>query len=315
MRVMLSAGLAALALAAGCTRRAAPDSGRTAVRLQTDWYAQPEHGGFYQAQAAGLYARAGLDVTILEGAPSNPPPQVVAAGHAEFGIGRSDDIIIAASRGIPLVMLAAFMQKDPQGILYHQGQGIHSFADLNGRNLMAIPGSNFLRILEHDGIHVRVTPSDFGISRFLASPAMVAQCFVTNEPYYARKAGAAVGVLLLSDEGFSPYRVFYTRRDYLESHPHVVAAFTKASLAGWREYVSGDNRAANARIRELNPRMTPDFEAYCLAAMKKYHLIEGDAAAGDAPGRINPARIAQQIRQLQAIGVLSRPVTVAEVLP
>lgn len=310
-----TAAAAAALVAAGCSRPAAP-SGLTAVTLQTDWYAEPEHGGFYQAQAAGLYQAAGLDVTIAQGHPNLVPAEVVGSGRAAFGIGRTDDIIVDASRGVPLVMLAALMEKDPLAIMYHEGQGIHSFQDLNGRTLMAVPGSNFITILEKaEGISLRVTPSDFGIARFLADPAMVTQCFATNEPYYARRAGAAVGVLLASDCGFSPCRVWFTSRPFLARHPDVVRAFTEASLRGWAEYVDGDRAAADARLEALNPRMTPDFIRYCVAAMHEYHLIGGDPAAGDAPGRINVSRIAEQIRQLGAVGLLSHPVAVKDLLP
>lgn len=302
---------------AGCSRAPAPaPSGLTPVTLQTDWYAQPEHGGFYQAQVTGIYRAAGLDVSILQGHPNLNPIQVVASGRADFGLSRSDDVITAASRGIPVVMLAALMEKDPQAIMYHEDQGIHSFHDLDGRKLLAVPGLNFIAILEQtQHISLRILPSDFGIARFVADPSMTTQCFVTNEPYYARQAGARVGILMLSDAGISPYRVWFTTRAFLAEHADLARAFTQASLRGWAEYVGGDRAQADARLETLNPRMNPDFIRYCVGAMQSYRLISGDAAAGDAPGRLNPARLADQIRQLSAIGVLAHPVTVADVLP
>ncbi len=284
------------------------------VVLQTDWFAQPEHGGFYQALVKGYYRDAGLDVEIRQGNPTTIPAQVVATGRAEFAIGRSDDVIIAASRGVPLMMIGAFMQRDPQAILFHQESGIKTFKDLDGRNLMAVPGSAFITIMENTfHIKVAVTPTDFGMSRFLADKNFVQQCFLTNEPYYVRKEGANIGVLVLSDSGFSPYRVWYTRRSFAQEHPEVVRAFAAATVRGWSEYISGDRTEANTRIASLNPKMEPGFMDFSVHAMQEYHLVTGDPAAGDAVGRITRERIDTQIRQLSGIGLLDRPVTADEV--
>jgi len=305
---------------AGCSREAAPAAAPgaapalTKVILQTDWYAEPEHGGFYQALAKGYYREAGLDVEIVQGGPNAIPPQKVATGAATFAIGRSDDVAIAASRGIPIVMVGALMQRDPQAIMFHQESGIRTFKDLDGRNIMAVPGSTFLPIMEQTyHIKVAVTPLDFGLSRFMADKNFVQQCFITNEPFYVRKQGANVETLLLSDTGFSPYRVWYAKRSYITEHPEVVRAFTAASIRGWREYIAGDPAEANARITSLNPKMDPDFMAYSVKAMQDYHLVTGDPALGETTGQIRRERVEHELQQLAGIGQLERPVTVDEV--
>ena len=302
----------------GCRRAEVPATAAapalTKVVLQTDWFAEPEHGGFYQALVKGYYREAGLDVEIRQGGPSTKPQQVLATGRADFAIGRSDDIMLYASRGVPVVIVGAFMERDPQAILFHAESGIRGFGDLDGRNIMAVPGSAFLSVLERTyHIKVAVTPSDFGMSRFLADPNFVQQCFVTNEPFYVRRAGAHVGVLLLSDTGFSPYRVWYTRHDYIAAHPDIVRAFSAATARGWRDYLAGDRSAANAAIAALNPKMEPAFMDYSVGAMTEYKLIGGDPAAGDAPGRIRWERLEQQLKQLAEIGLLDAPVAVDQI--
>jgi NitT/TauT family transport system substrate-binding protein len=286
----------------------------TKVVLQTDWFAEPEHGGFYQALVKGYYRDAGLDVEIHQGGPSTRPQQMVASDQADFAIGRSDEIMLYASRGVPVVMVGAYMQRDPQAIMFHEESGIHAFKDLAGRNIMAVPGSAFITILENTfHLKVAVTPSDFGMNRFLADNNFVQQCFVTNEPFYVRRAGAHVGVLLLSDSGFSPYRVWYTRRSFVAEHPEVVKAFSAASARGWRDYMAGDRAAANASIAALNPKMEPEFLEFSVHAMQEYHLIEGEPAAGEAAGQIRRDHLEKQIRQLTDIGMLDGPVTVDQV--
>jgi NitT/TauT family transport system substrate-binding protein len=308
--------LAALLLA-GCSRDAAPKTAPgggpalTKVILQTDWYAEPEHGGFYLALVKGYYREAGLDVEISQGGPNSMPPQKVATGAATFAIGRSDDVAIACSRGVPIVMVGALMQRDPQAIMFHRESGIHTFKDLDGRNIMAVPGSTFLPIMEQTfHIKVAVTPLDFGLSRFMADKNFVQQCFITNEPFYVRKEGANVDTLLLSDTGFSPYRVWYAKKNYIAEHPDVVRAFTAASIRGWREYITGDPTEANARISSLNPKMDPDFMNYSLKAMQDFKLVTGDPALGEAIGQIRRERIEHELKQLAGIGQFERPLDV-----
>jgi len=287
----------------------------TKVVLQTDWYAQPEHGGFYQALVKGYYREAGLDVEIRQGNPATHPQQVVATGQADFAIGRSDDVAIFASRGVPVVMLGAFMQRDPQAIMFHEESGIRTFMDLDGRNVMAVPGSAFLTIMEATfHIKVAVTPSDYGMSRFLADRNFVQQCFITNEPFYVRQQGAKVGVLPLWDTGFSPYRVWYARRSFAAEHPDVARAFSAATLRGWRDYIEGDRAAANARIAALNPKMTPAFMDFSVNALKEYQLVTGNPATGEAFGKISRERVARELKQLADIGQLEKPVSVDDVL-
>lgn len=311
---------ALLILSAAACSRSEADRSRTGpklakVVLQTDWFAEPEHGGFYQALVKGYYREAGLDVEIRQGSPSTHPGQVIATGQADFAIGRSDDVSSLVSRGVPVVFVGAYMQRDPQAIVFHQESGIKTFHDLDGRNIMAVPGSAFITLMEATfHIKVAITPSDYGMSRFLADKNFVQQCFITNEPYYLKQQGAKIGVLPLWETGYSPYRVWFARRDYVKAHPDIVKAFCQATLRGWRDYSEGDHSAADARIGELNPKMTPDFVHFSAEAMKEYQLITGDPKAGQALGKIDPARIARELKQLADIGQLDHPLKVEDVL-
>jgi NitT/TauT family transport system substrate-binding protein len=312
------AALAALVVSGCGDRRAdAPAPGPVAlvkVILQTDWYAQPEHGGFYQAQAKGYYREAGLEVEIISGGPNAIPVQKVALGSAQFALGRTDELIIAAGRGIPVLALAALMQRDPQAVMFHRDSGIRDFKDLDGRSVMAVPGSAWVTLLQQKyGIKMSVTPLDFGLSRFLADKRLVQQCFITNEPYYVGQQGFEIGTLLLSDAGIDPYRIWYTSREFASGRPEVVRAFTAASIRGWRDYVDGDRREADLRIGQLNPKMTPEFIAFSVAAMRAHRLVHGDPAKGELLGRIDPARMGAEIERLAAIGMLGRPVRLADV--
>jgi ABC-type nitrate/sulfonate/bicarbonate transport system substrate-binding protein len=99
----------------------------------------------------------------------------------------------------------------------------------------------------------------------------------------------------------------------MTKNPEAVRAFAAASIRGWREYVDGDRKEADTMIRALNPKMTPEFIAYGVGAMREFKLVHGDAAKGEQVGQIDPVRLADEIAQLTSIGVLGRPVRLAEV--
>ena len=281
------------------------------IILQTDWYAQPEHGGFYQALAEGYYAEEGLKVTIVPGGPNTLASQKVAQGVAQFAISRSDEVIIAAERGVPLIMIGALMQKDPQALMFHEESGIETLADLDGRSIMAGPGSAFLEILKLQyEIDFSVIPLDYGMSRFLADKEFVQQCFITNEPFYVAQAGANVRTILLSESGFNPYRVWFTSKAFLRRHPEVVAAFHRASTRGWQSYLFGERSKANALIAEQNPKMNETFMAYVVQAMLDNNLVTGDSGDIADIGIIQPSRIEEQLEQLKRIGLVKEPLTV-----
>lgn len=313
--LLLAALVSATLLLGGCGKETTETDGLTKIVLQTDWYAQPEHGGFYQAQAKGFYEEEGLNVTILPGGPNSMTTEKVAQGRASFAIGRSDDVIIHTSRGVPLLIAGALMQKDPQAIMFHQNTGIESFKDLDGKVVMAAPGSAYIDILERKfDIEIQITPLDYGMARFIADESFIQQCFITNEPYYVRRQGVNPGTLLIADAGFDPYRVWYTTQEFAEKNPEVVAAFTRASIRGWEDYLYGDPTPANAVIAERNPQMDEAFMHYSRTAMIENDLVNGDASEGEGIGKVTRERISRQIEQLLDIGMIDRRVDVEALL-
>src|SRR4051812_20766247 len=182
----------------------APDektpAGLIPVRFLTDWMPQPEHGGFYQALAKGYYRDAGLDVKIIPGGPGPRIEQKLVGGVGEIAMMRSDDTITQIGRGLPFVILDAFMQRDPQAILLHEENPVSSFADLNGKSIMAIPGSSWFDYLQrHYHITLNLIPSNYGLAQFMADKTFIQQCFITNEPYFVRKNGGKPKTLLIAD--------------------------------------------------------------------------------------------------------------------
>ncbi len=324
--LLLFSVLTLLTLLAGCVRQdAAPSSaipiaGSPAptlrrVRLQTDWLPQAEHGGFYQALVRGYYATAGLDVEILPGGPGATIRPRVAAGEVEFGLNRSDDIIMSVEQGLPLVITGAFLQHDHLGLLLHANDPAKTFADLNGRTLTVMPGLTWIKFVQKKyGITFNLRPLASGLATFFADPGDIHQCLLTSEPFIAARQGVAVRTLAIADSGYDIYHVIFTRRAFLRDAPEVVRAFTVASLRGWDDYIHGDPTAAHVEILRRNPDMTAEQLAFSRNELIKRVLVHGDAMRGDVIGKLSSRRLAEQISVLREFGELKRPIAAPDIV-
>jgi NitT/TauT family transport system substrate-binding protein len=314
---MRSLPLFLLLLVSGCSGdSAAPAADSSApalfpVVLQTDWYAQPEHGGFYQALAKGYYAEEGLAVEIRPGANLNTIPQLVATGRATFAVGALDRMLIQRSQGIPLVTLFPYFQHDPQCVLFHKESGIQTLADLDGRELMMQPGLIYIDFLQSAlGLDIHLLPMDWSLARFMQDPQFVQQCFLTNEPLVVKHAGIDAGVIPMSESGFDPYRHVYTNEDEIKQHPEQVAAFIRASLRGWRDFMESDPTPAYNLIIESNPEQTVELMQEIRGEMLRYSLTDGDTSKGETLGQYDKARLRTVMQQLQQLGMLRDPLDI-----
>ena len=307
---------------AGCARKdsatAAPAPSPAALRkvvLQTDWFPEAEHGGFYQALAKGFFRDAGLDVEILPGGPGVAIKLAVAKGQADFGLNRSDDVIMAASQGMPLLMVGAVLQHDPEALLVHEESPVKTLADLNGRTVIAPPSMTWIPYVQKKyGIRFDLTRTNYSLALFLTNHDAIQQCIVTSEPYYAAQHGVRVRALALADEGYDPYHAIICRRELARTSPAVVRAFLAAAIRGWRDYLEGDSAPANALILKRNAAMSAEQIAFSRDALITRALVKGDAAKGEGIGQISASRIQRQIAVLTELKILGKPVTTAAVV-
>jgi NitT/TauT family transport system substrate-binding protein len=295
----------------GCARPAAESH---PLVLQTNWSAQPEQGGYYQAQARGYFKEAGITVRIDPGGPGAFPLQKVALGQADFGIGRSDDVILAVQQGLPLVMICAQLEHDPQAIAVHAESPIRRFEDLDGHTIKAVVGQVWLDYLkERYRIQFRVVPENYGFAQFAADPAMVQQSYLTSDAYYCSVHHVAVRMLPIFTSGYDAYRVVFTRRELLRRDPAAVRAFVRASVRGWEDFIGGDPAAAGALLVRDNPENTPELVAYDRAALRDGQLAAGNPALGECCGLMTRRRLADEIAILRKLKVLQAPLTVDQV--
>ena len=251
------------------------------VTMGTNWLAEAEHGGFYQAVADGTYAKYGLDVTILPGGPQANNLILLPAGKIDFYMG--DDMIQAYSaleQKVPIIAVAAVMQKDPQIVMSHPGVGLDKFEDLKKAPIFVSKDalSSFYRWMEqaYGFSEDMVKPYTFNAAPFIADKHAVQQGFLTAEPFEVEhQGGFKPNVFLLADYGFSTYATtIETRLDMVSQHPDLVQRFVDASMIGWYNYLYGDNAKANAAIKKDNPDISDDQIAYSIAKMKQYGIVD-----------------------------------------
>lgn len=304
-------------LGGGCARQepaVVPAGGLRKVVLQSDWFPQAEHGGFYQALAKGFYREAGLDVEILPGGPGATIKLSVAKGIADFGLYRSDDVIVAASRGLPLVMVAAVLQHDPEALLVHAESPVKTLQDLDGRSVIAPPSMTWIPYVKGKyGIHFDLRPLNYGLATFLGDPDVIQQCMMTSEPYFAEQHGVKVRTVPIAGSGYDPYHTIICRRELIRTSPDMVKAFVAASIRGWHDYLEGDPAPAHALILQRNPAMSTGQMEYSRQALIAHALVTGDPAHGEHIGLLSIKRIQQQIDVLTDVKILEVPVTAASV--
>jgi NitT/TauT family transport system substrate-binding protein len=271
----------------------------TEVTFGTNWIAQGEHGGYYQAVADGTYEKYGLKVTIVPGGPRASNRMLMTVGKLDFYMGGSMiQAFSAVEKDIPTIVVAAHFQKEPQVLLSHPGQGLDTFADLKKSNdiLLSKDGvATFFQWMkvEYGFKDEQVKPYGFNPAPFIANKASVQQGYVTSEPLTIEKAaGFKPNVFLLADHGFSTYSTTVeTRREVVEKNPDLVQRFVDASTLGWYHYLYGDNTKAKELIKRDNPEMTEELLAYSRAKMKEYGIVDSGDTASLGIGAMTDARM------------------------
>jgi len=299
-RLLLAASLALPAAALA----QAPDK----IVFATDWLAQAEHGGFYQALAEGTYRKHGLDVTIRMGGPQVNGLQLLAAGRLDVVMGDALQVVSAIEQKVPVTAIAATFQKNPTAIIAHPG--VARLEDLKGRPIAIGAASNttFWPWLKgrYGFADDQKRPYGFSVQPFLADPALSQQGFATSEPFSIEKGGVKPVVFLLADLGYPPYaEALIVTRDTLAKRGEALRRFVLASAEGWKSYLANP-APGNALIRKDNPEMSEALLAYSHRKMKEYALVAGGDAATQGLLTMTGARWRDTFDFLKAAG-LAKP--------
>ena len=254
------------------------------VVFLTDWLAEAEHGGFYQALAEGLYKAEGLDVTIKQGGPQVNTAQLLLSGAVDMAIEANSFVPLnAVKENAGYVAVAAFFQKDPQVLMSHPESGFKTLADLKGKPILISNDAwetywKFLKV-KYGFDDKQGRPYTFSLAPWLADKTLTQQGYVTSEPFSARAAGVDPIVFLLADYGYTTYsQVLMVSRKMIAEKPQVVQGFIDASIKGWNDFLNGDHSKGVALIIKDNPDYTLKTNDESIGALKENGILtSGDA--------------------------------------
>ena len=268
-----------------------------AVTIGTDWRAEAEHGGLYQALATGIYKKYHLDVTIRQGGPNLNQAQLLAAGRYDFSVqSNSFEPLNFVRADVPVVAIAAAFQKDPQVLIAHPGAGNDTLEAMKGKPVLISAASreNFWKFLvqRYGFADAQIRPYNFNMTPFLADKSAIQQGYLTSEPYAIELAtGEKPVTILLADQGYQSYAsLIATTRATIEAKPDLVQRFVTATMEGWKSYLENDPAAANALIKKDNPEMTDAILSHAVDGLKSYGLVTSGDAATLGLGAMTDAR-------------------------
>jgi putative hydroxymethylpyrimidine transport system substrate-binding protein len=215
------------------------------VTLLLDWTPNPDHVGFYYARDKGMFAKAGLEVSIR--APSDPtsPLRLVAAGKTDFAVSYEQEVLIAAAKKLPVVAVAAVVPQALNSIMAIEPR-IRSLADLKGKTIgiTGVPSDDAAldTALASAGLHrsdVRVVSVGYNLLPALLAHRVDAVLGVYRnvEGIELAERGLRPTIIPLDRAGVPPYDelVLVASASRLRSDPAYVAntrAFVRAFLAG-----------------------------------------------------------------------------------
>ena len=307
--------LATIAAAMGTSALAG--SHLTEVSFGTNWVAQAEHGGYYQAVADGTYEACGLSVTIVPGGPQVNNRALMIAGKIDFFMGGNMlHPWNARQQEIPVKVVAAHFQKEPQILMTHPGK-VASFEELAGLDELIIGDGGFTSyyqwLITDFGFDAgKRVPYTYNPAPFIANESSAQQGYITSEPFaIEREAGWTPDIWLLADYGFStPATTVETMESTIADSPDVVKCFVEGSSIGWANYLYGDNSAANELIQSDNPDMSDDQIAYSIEKLKEYRIVDAGITLEKGIGAIDPAAVAGFYEKMVAAGVMEEGIDI-----
>lgn len=320
--VCLMIACALLLAVTGCSDNAEPTRKDTvkserselrpvSVRLQ--WFHSAQFAAFYVAKEKGYYEQAGLDVTLHPGGPDFNAISLVLSRSDDFGVWTADQLLSAASKGMPVQVLAAIYREDPNVLMVREDSDIVSPDDFVGKSITTVFGRStevVLRaLLAHVGLEwnqVNVQPFPYNLQSFLNGSIDISAAFVYDHPYVARQHGANVRTIRPADYGIAFYSdVLFTRRALVESDPALIKAFVGATLRGL-EYALDENHHEQTldHVMQYAQHTTREAQSYMLRESEP--LIRAERP--EMPGYISEESLTSMNETLMKFGFIDKMV-------
>ena len=194
------------------------------VTLLMDWFPQGNQSGFWQAQLDN--DNHDLKINIKPGGPKVNTRTAVASGQVEFGLGGSDSVMMANSKGAKIKAVFINLDHVPYTLVYHPNTGVNSIQDLNGRRFAVVMGITYWKWVKHtyklDKVKDFPLTGDLGL--FAKTPNMFQQGYSIFLPARMTAKGIPNAQFKVADLGYRPYSTLFTSAKLIRENPKLVQA-------------------------------------------------------------------------------------------
>jgi NitT/TauT family transport system substrate-binding protein len=288
------------------------------ITFGTNWVTEPEHGGFYQAALDGTYEKYGLKVTIV---PKAEEQMLLGKKIDFYMVGNLLQTFSAVEQNVPVKVVGAIFQKDPQIIMAHPEAGVTSFQDLAKLDSLLIADDLFASGYRWMAANwpaftpEKRKPYNYSVAPFLADPKSGQQGYATSEPYAVEKAGGfKPSVFLMADAGYTtPSTMIEGLAEFIDKNPDITKRFVEASIIGWYNYLYGDNKATNEFIKKENPDFDDAFIAFSIKTMKDSGIVVSGSAVDGGIGCFTDATVKDFYDKMVTAGVVKAGLDLSKV--
>lgn len=241
------------------------------LTLILDWFPNVDHLPIYAARQQGFFAEEGLEIKILSPSDTADGLKMAASGNVDIAVSYEPQTIIAAARGLEVIVFARLIEHPLTTLLFLKGKGIETPKDLSGKKIgYTVPGlmdvllSAFAKV--NDIQDYRAINVGFAIVQSLAANKVDAVMgpFKTYETVTMAHKGYEVGYFELENWGIPDYDelIFITSKKNVRKNQVALASFRRVM-----------DRAI-AQVRQ-NPQQA--FEDYLKQVPEADRKIESDA--------------------------------------
>jgi len=294
------------------------------INYRLKWLFNTSVAGDLYALDMGYFKKEGLSVAVKAGSPERDAIRELELGQAQFGVASADQVILARSKGSPVIVIAQLFQKNPLQWIYRAEPGtLSNLSDLKGKTIGITYGGNdetiMRALLKKGGIpekdvtlfSVRYDYTPFYRKRVDIWPVYInSQGIILNDKLTenGEKTGffdpSSYGVRFVANSVVTSLKT-------LRERPAMVQSFIKALLEGWKESLAPENKQKTLSVLKKYDRDTPtDIREKQLAITRTLIIPEGDAHLGYIDREA--WRQTEQIMLEQ--GLIPKPVSVTDIL-
>ncbi len=267
----LAALLAAVALGGCGEREETVEPGEPEeFELLLDFFANADHAPIYAAEANDRFGDVGLDLQIRQPTDPSAPIEEVAAGRVDLAISYEPEVMRARAEGLPVVSVAALVQKPLTSIISLPEARIARPADLRGKRV-GTAGIDYQSVyldtvLERAGVDpgtVDLQDVGFNLTGALLAGQVdaVLGAFWNYEGTQLRLRGRRPDIIRIEQAGIPPYDelVLVANEEALAEDPGLVRSFIGA-LAQGADDLRRNPSAGLQALLEANPDLDPELQ-------------------------------------------------------